>query len=134
MENAIFYPMAVQGALTFSVLLLLLRRRVKALYAKQMRLSYYRLFPGGEPEDIAVVQRSFLNQFEIPVLFYMICVMAAVLGKVDMTMLYAAWAYAGLRVLHAAVHIYNNNVRWRATIFLVSCTVLLFMWIWVGLP
>jgi len=134
MEHSILYPMVAQGALVFSVLLLLLKRRLKAIYGGQAKLEYYKLFSGnGEPDDVTVVQRNFINQFEMPVLFFVVCIMAAVFDKADNVMIYAAWAYVALRVLHAFVHIVKNDVLTRFRVYFAGNAVLGFMWIWVAL-
>jgi len=134
MENTILYPMVAQGALTFSVLLLLMTRRMQAAYAGKIEPKYFRLLEGnGEPDNVTVVKRNFLNQFEVPVLFYAVCLMAAVFEKADSVMIYAAWGYVALRITHALVHIIRNRVMLRFKLFMASNIVLMFMWVWVVL-
>ncbi len=134
MQQSILYPMVAQGALIFGVLLLLAKRRFKAISEHKSDLKYFSLFQGsGEPASVTVVQRNFLNQFEMPVLFFAICLMAAVFGRADAVMIYAAWSYVGLRLLHSLVHIVGNNVRNRFMVFMTSNLVLMFMWVWIVL-
>jgi len=132
MKEAIVYPMVAQGALVFGVLLLLMKRRITAIAARQTKMKYFRLFSGeGEPDAVTVVQRNFINQFEMPLMFFVVCLMAVVFDKVDDVMVYAAWSYVAIRWLHAVVHIAYNNVVTRFHIFMLSNLVLMFMWGWV---
>lgn len=134
MEDTIFYPMVAQGALIFSVFFVLLVRRMKAIFAGQSDMKYFLVFDGsGEPQKVTQAQRSFINQFEMPVLFFVVCLMASVFGKVDQMLVYAAWTYVGLRTLHALVHVTKNDVRARFSLFMLSNIALLFMWVWVAL-
>ena len=134
MEKTILYPMVAQGALIFGVLLLLMKRRFKAVSEGKSDLKYFRLFEGrGEPDDVTVVQRNFINQFEVPVLFFIVCLMAAVFDRADSIMVYAAWAFVALRLVHAIVHIHRNDIRKRYKVFFASNFVLMFMWVWVAL-
>jgi len=132
MESTILYPMVAQSALTFGVLSLLAKRRFAAIADKSADYRYFRLFSGdGEPDHVRVVQRNLLNLFEMPMLFFIICLMAEVFGKADTVMVYAAWGYVAVRVLHSITHIVQNNVQTRFQIFMVSNIILMFMWVWV---
>ncbi len=69
-----------------------------------------------------------MNLLEMPVLFYVICLMLFVSGRVDATYLYLAWGYVALRVLHSAVHVTYNNIMHRLTIFAASNFAVIAMW------
>lgn len=132
MENAILYPMVAQGALMFGVLFLLARRRLKAYADGETDPKFFTLFQGGgEPAHVTKAQRNFIIQFEMPVLFFVVCLMAAQFGKADDVMVYAAWAYVASRLLHSIVHIGKNNVLMRFRAFFLGNFILLFMWIWM---
>lgn len=61
------------------------------------------------------------NLFELPVVFYALCILLYVTGKVDAVYLGMAWAFFALRVVHSLVHCVFNRVSWRfATYFLGS--------------
>ena len=134
MEKTIFYPVIAQGALAFAILLLLAYRRLTAIAAGQSDMKYFLVFAGvGEPEHVTAVQRSLHNQFEMPVLFYVACILAAIFSLVDSVLVYAAWVYVATRYLHALVHVTVNIVLLRFWIFVVSNLVLLFIWVWLAL-
>ena len=134
MDKSILYPFIAQGTLVFSVLFLLAYRRFSAIAARQSDPEYFKLFSGtGEPANVTAAQRSLLNQFEMPVLFFAVCLAAAVFGRADTIMVNSAWGFVALRALHALVHVTKNDVRIRFTIFALSNFILLFMWVWLAL-
>lgn len=79
---------------------------------------------------------NFRNLFEVPVLFYALCIALAVSGSSSPGFVAAAWAYVALRALHSLIHVTYNRVVHRFLVY-VSSTLLLFgMWIafFLGLP
>lgn len=134
MGKSLYYPILLQGALTFSVLALFVRRRFKAAYAGKTDPKYFKLYQGeGEPPEVRVVDRSFTSQFEIPILFYVVCLAAMVLDRADTVIVAAAWAYASLRIIHAYIHIYLRKIMIRFYAFMASNAALIFMWVWLAL-
>ena len=71
---------------------------------------------------------SEVNLFEVPVLFYVLCIAIAITGGSTPGFVAAAWTYVGLRALHSLIHVTYNHVIHRFLVY-VSSTVLLFgMW------
>jgi len=69
-----------------------------------------------------------MNLFEMPVLFYVACIVFYVTGKVDGIALTLAWLYVALRIAHSVVHLTYNNVLHRLAAFGASTFVLLALW------
>ena len=69
------------------------------------------------------------NLFELPVVFYALCIILFVSSRVDESYLYAAWAFVGFRAIHSLIHSTVNIVYFRfITYFLAS----LALWFMVG--
>ena len=78
---------------------------------------------------VTVASDNFKNLFELPVLFYAICVAHAASGLAPTpTFLRAAWTFVALRAAHSAIHVTYNNVMHRFTVYAVSTIVLFSMW------
>ena len=75
------------------------------------------------------VQYSFSNQFELPVLFYVLTILAYVTHHAGTLFVVLAWVFVIFRVLQAYVHVTNNNVRLRGMFFGISALALAIMWI-----
>lgn len=130
MMDSILYPFLFQGAMGFAALFILAKRRIKALAEGKTDFSYFKTFTGdGEPENVKAAQRSFFNQFEMPMLFYAVCLAAVVFEKQVPLMVGLAWAYVALRLIHMVIHLTYNKVIWRFRVFVLSNVPLLAMWI-----
>ena len=129
-QDLILAPMGALALLTFLVLLQIPIRRFRAGFAGQVKAEDFRYGESPRvPGSVALPNRNYMNLLELPVLFYVVCLMALVTASVTPVTLSLAWAYVGLRALHSAIHITYNNVRHRLLAFIASNLVLMAMWI-----
>lgn len=127
---SLIYPMAAMVLLTMFVLVTMFRARVGAVRAGKIDVSFYRLFQGAtEPETTQKVSRNFSNLFEAPTLFYVVCLAAMVTGITGAVMVALAWAYVALRIVHTAIHLGPNRLRWRMRAYFASWIALAAMWV-----
>jgi hypothetical protein len=75
------------------------------------------------------VAYSYSNQFELPVLFYVLTILAWVTRHADLIFVVLAWVFVIFRYLQAYVHVTSNQVRLRGAFFGVSALVLAIMWV-----
>lgn len=71
---------------------------------------------------------NFRNLFELPVLFYVALVLAAVTGQVNATTIALAWAFVLLRIVHSAIHCTYNKVMHRFYAYVAGGMVLWLLW------
>lgn len=130
MSYPILYPMFALALLTFGVALWMARLRFAAVQRGDLSADYYRLNRGGEPpEYLAKVSQNFDNLLELPILFYVGCLLVHVTGKVDGIYLAMAWTYVATRVLHSWIHTTYNDVMHRMVPFGLGTLVLIAMWL-----
>lgn len=112
------YPMAGMFFLTLMVLLLLTRARLKSMEKGDVEPDHYLHHPVTALEPVAnrVLSRHFSNLFETPVLFYTVCLAIMICDVTSVALLALAWAYVGVRALHAAVHILGDSLTLRARV------------------
>ena len=72
---------------------------------------------------------NFRNLFEVPVLFYLLCVAVSLNGGSTPGLVAAAWVYVGLRALHSVIHVTYNRVTHRFLVYVASTILLFGMWI-----
>jgi hypothetical protein len=129
-HEAIFLPMAALVALTFAVLFLVPIARFKAARERKVNAGDFRY---GEsvrvPGRASLPNRNLMNLLELPILFYVACLVLYVTRAVDEPAIYLAWAYVALRAGHSAVHLTYNNVLHRLAVYAASSVVLLVIWI-----
>jgi hypothetical protein len=72
------------------------------------------------PEEINNASNNLKNLFELPVLFYAVCLYLLGVGEADSTDVALAWAFLGLRTVHSAVQCTANVVALRFGAYLLA--------------
>ena len=122
-------PVVALVALTGVVWALMVVVRNAAVFRGLASVGYYRGYTGQTPPEwIERPARAFMNLLEVPVLFYVLCVLMLVTQRFDATQVTLAWTFVAIRAAHAAVHIAWNDVRVRFAAYLTGCLVLAAMW------
>ena len=85
------------------------------------------------PAEVSLPNRNYMNLLELPVLFYVICIVAYVTNVATDRLVPLAWSYLALRVVHSLVHVTYNRIMHRFAAFAASNFVLISMWLLVGL-
>jgi len=130
----LFLPILIQVALTFAVWLRMYILRIREMKAKGINPQSVSTRAKGRAVlvDSAASADNFMNQFEMPVLFYLAVVLALILMWQDSLLVIFSWTFVSLRILHSIIHTTYNNVMHRFRVYILSCVVLLFMWIRLG--
>lgn len=132
-QNLMYFPCLAMLLLTFIVLLRMFVLRISAVKNKDIEIKYFKTYSAGNPPMLMVqADRHFSNLFEVPVLFYMVCVFSVITFHVDSKMLLAAWIYVFFRVIHAFIHLTSNKLNPRMLTYAFSWIVLLYMGLNLG--
>jgi hypothetical protein len=133
-------PLFVQVLLTFAVMIGMMVFRTRSLQSGETRYQDIAMREPNWPRQAALFGNSFSNQFELPLLFYVLTILAMITKHADLLFVLLAWVFVAFRVLQAFVHITSNNVPFRGGYYGVAALVLLTMWlvfivkIMLGLP
>ena len=128
----ILYSLLGMFLLSLSVGLRMLQLRYRAVLKDNVRPSYFKLNRGAKlPDYLAQATQHYDNLYETPVLFYVIVILAYILGVVDWVTLSLAYGYLISRIFHALIHMNSNHLLRRRNIFLVTIVILTFMWLYV---
>lgn len=130
MNAAILQPVLAMFVLTAVVWVVLYAKRLPAMRKAGVPTQTYTTPDKGAallPESVAYPAHNFRNLFELPVLFYALCLYLYVTGTADATDVTAAWVFMGFRAVHSAIHCTVNIVIWRFGAYLVSTLALFFM-------
>lgn len=71
---------------------------------------------------------NFRNLFEVPVLFYVLCIALVLTGGSTQGFVTGAWGYVGLRVIHTLIHVTYNRVMHRFLAYVASTLLLVGLW------
>ena len=126
--QTILLPLFVQVLLTIGLGIVLAVRRGRA-FAQGTRWQDIALREPNWPKDCVVASNAFSNQFEIPVLFYVLTILALVTKQADLLFVAMAWIFAVTRLLQAGVFLTSNHVPTRGIFYGIGVIVLTVMWI-----
>ncbi len=134
-QVAILYPVFVQVLLVLVVGALMGLARVRAVGAMDRQRGSPDLAMGRVewPDDATKRAANFRNQFEMPILFYAVVAFALITKGADTVMTVLAWLFVLTRIVHAAIHIGPNKVRWRFPAFGLGFLIVAIMWIKLAL-
>lgn len=129
MNRAIFLPAAAMVALTFAVWLRMYFRRVGEMRRKRIHPQAVATSAqmAARLEDTRAAD-NFRNLFELPVLFYLALVVAALTAQVGTVVLTLAWSFVALRIVHSAIHCSYNKVMHRFQAYLAGSVALWALW------
>ena len=128
-QSEIFAPVFAMFALTFVVWVYMYARRIPFILSQ--RLTPDQLTPHEfsriSPPAVANPSDNLKNLFEIPILFYVLCVVLFATQQVDPVYVTIAWTFVGFRVLHSAVHCTFNLIVLRFWLYVISTAAFWFM-------
>ena len=127
--QAILLPLFVEVILTFVLLFWSAPLRTGALRSGAVRPEDIALREANWPRQATQVANAYANQLELPVLFYVLTILAYVTHKAGIVFVVLAWIFVIFRLLHAFVHVTSNNINVRGPLFGLSAIVLAVMWI-----
>lgn len=127
-DTAIFWPMMAHVLLIYAIYFLTSIRRTAAIKAGSARSSQFRE-NRNEPDESVFVHNNLVNQFELPVLFYAVCLSLYVTGGTSTAALFLAWGFVFSRYVHAWIHVTSNRIRYRRPAFIVGYFALGLLWI-----
>jgi hypothetical protein len=123
----IFWPVIAQVFLTLLMFILLGARKASAVKAGKVNRQEAALDNRVWPANVVQVSNNIANQFEVPVLFYVLCIILNSINAAGTTAVVLAWLFVVSRYAHAFVHVGSNYVPVRMKIFMFGCVVLLVM-------
>lgn len=130
--TAMFWPMIAHAFLVFALYLLLLYRRKNQTMTNRDAVLKYRE-TGEEGRESALVNRNIANQFELPVLFYAICLLLYITDADNVVTVVLAWLFVASRYAHSFVHVTSNRLRLRAPLFAIGFALLVCLWGWLAI-
>ena len=126
----ILFPIVAMVALVIFVVVRLARSRVRAVRRRDISVRFFELYQGSEePEELRALSRHLVNLFELPILFYVACIVAYVSVQVDLWLVLLAWLFVVSRYVHSYIHLTSNIVIQRFRVYGIGLAVLVLMWL-----
>ena len=125
----IYYPLFTMVLLTLLVALRLVYFNTWAVLSGEVHIKHFRLFDDGIPPKLQAVAQHYKNMFELPVLFYLLCILLIITDSAAPLDIQLAWGFVIFRILHSLIRIPNTNVHPRFGFFIASYIMLVGGWI-----
>ena len=126
----VLLPVFVQVALTFALLFWMASVRRGSVSRGETKIRDIALGQPNWPDQPTQISNSYNSQFQIPLLFYVVVILAWITRQADAVFVVLEWLFVLLRIGHAYVHTTSNYVPTRFKAFAVGIFVLLIMWVY----
>ena len=126
-SNLILLPALAQILLTLGVYAALAIAKSRAIKGGLVDLDRRALHDDAWPDSVMKISNNIRNQYELPVLFYVLTIMLWQLRETGVVAQSLAWLFVASRIIHATIHIGSNHVPARRTVFMFGCVVVLAM-------
>jgi hypothetical protein len=136
----VLLPLFVQVALTFFLVFWTARVRTAVVRSREVKMKDIALGQPNWPARATQIANCYNSQFQMPVLYYVLTILAIATRHADLLFVVMAWLFVITRLVHAYIHTGTNHVPHRFNAFAVGVLVLLLMWaifaarILAGLP
>jgi hypothetical protein len=129
----VLLPVFVLVGLTFALLLGMATMRTRALTGGETKMKDVALGEQNWPTRAAQIGNCFSNQFEMPLLFYILIAIALPLRHADLVIVLLSWVFVVTRFVHAGIFVTSNDLRQRGPAWFAGVLVLFAMWLYFAL-
>jgi hypothetical protein len=124
----VLLPLFVQVILTFVLLFWMAFLRTTCVMSGSVATRDIALREPNWPVRATQVANAFHNQLELPILFYVLTILAWDTHHAGTVFVALAWLFVISRVIQAVIHVTDNHVRRRGLAFILGAIVLAIMW------
>ena len=99
---------------------------------KDVKLGQFRIYEGKFPDSLRSARQHFQNMLEIPILFYLLCLLNIFFKNYNQFDIIICWCFVVFRVIHFFIRLQNQktiNVIPRTLVFIISLIFLTIGWI-----
>ena len=128
MRNLIFWPVIAQVALVMVIWWRMYVTRVREMRSRRIRPQALATSRHMSVLQDVTAADNFRNLFEIPVLFFAVCLALAVTDTVTPVQIALAWTFVALRAMHSLIHVTYNRVVHRFAAYVASSLCVFAMW------
>jgi hypothetical protein len=122
-------PLFFQVLLVILLMIWMAKERQTALRRGEVHSRDIALREPKWPPKAMQVANCFSNQFEIPVLFYVVTILALITRQVDFLFVCLSWLFVILRYIHAFIHTTSNRVSRRGLVYGLGVVVVIALWV-----
>jgi hypothetical protein len=126
-------PVFVLVGLAFYLLMWMAVARRNAIVKEGTKIRDIALGQPNWPVRATQIGNCFKNQFEMPVLFYVLIALALPLRHVDLVIVSLSWIFVLTRFVHAGIFVTSNDLNYRSLGWFAGVIVVFAMWVYFAL-
>ncbi len=129
----VLLPVFVLVGLAFYLLMWMAVARRNAIVKEGTRIRDIALGQPNWPVRTTQIGNCFKNQFEMPVLFYILIALALPLRHADLVIVSLSWIFVATRFVHAGIFVTSNDLNYRSLAWFAGVLVVFAMWVYFAL-
>jgi len=129
----ILLPVFVLIAQIFILALWMGYERNRVVLSKQVKIKEIALTKEAWPERPKQISNAYHNQYELPVLFFVLVAFAMITRKADLIFVVLSWVFVISRIVHMLIHTSSNRVPRRFFAYVVGLFTLIVMWVYFAI-
>jgi len=129
----VLLPVFVLVGLTFALLVWMAGARRQALVGGETKIRDIALGQPNWPTRATQIGNCFRNQFELPLLFYILIALAIPLRHADLFIVLMSWVFVVTRFVHAGIFVTSNDLNRRSLAWFAGVLVMFVMWLYFAL-
>lgn len=127
------YPALALIFWIFVIGLVLMKRRRDAFISGAVKPDQVNVSTEAYPVPARLASANFSNQFESPVIFFALIMLALEVKATSHLITILAWLYVASRVVHSLIHLGPNKLPVRGAVYGVGFLALFGMWLGIVL-
>ena len=128
-SHLIYWPALAQLLIPILVLMLNGKRKSDDVTSGEFDREKAAMDNEAWSSPVVLTSKNLANQFQLPVIFYVLCLILASIDGVAAVPLTVAWVFVVTRYIHAYVHVSTNYVPARMRAFLVGALSLIVLFV-----
>lgn len=133
--QAILAPLFAMAAVTFVLMFGMVVTRRRAVMDKKTDPKDL-LTRGGKnpwPPQAAQFSDAYANSLELPLLFYIVVILAFTTKQADLIFVLLSWLFVIFRVVQAYIHTTTNTRKYRSLAFRGGALTLVILWVYLAI-
>ncbi len=125
-------PITLMAFLNLFLIFRLIFMATRYTRNKDIRLSQFRIYEGEFPDRLRSARQHYQNMFEIPIIFYLLCLLNIYFNNYNQFDIVYAWGFVVFRMIHFFIRLQNQkniNIIPRTFIFIISLIFLTIGWV-----
>ena len=131
--QSVLLPVFVLVGFTFVLLVWMASARRRAIVSRETKIRDIALGQQNWPVRATQIANCYRNQFELPVLFYVLIAIALPIRHADLVIVILSWVFVVTRFVHAGIFVSSNDLGRRSLAWFAGVLVLFVMWVYFAL-